>query len=71
MCFLGDSWGSWLVEKTKFISWDGKNVSICYPILRGVGDVRLVVDSLVDVSETVVDFRVVDVVWVDEASTVG
>ena len=70
LCFLGDSWGSWLIGKTKFITWYGKTVLISYPILRGVGDVWLVVDSLVDVWETVVDIRVVDVVGVDEASIV-
>ena len=71
LCFLGDSWGSWLIGKTKFITWYGKTVSISYPILRGVGDVWvMIVDSLVNAWETVVDFRVVDVVGVDEASIV-
>ena len=72
LCFLGDSWGSWLIGKTKFITWYGKTVSISYPILRGVGDVCwvMIVDSLVNAWETVVDFRVVDVVGVEEASIV-
>jgi hypothetical protein len=40
LCFLGDSWGSWLIGKTKFITWYGITVLISYPILRGVGDVK-------------------------------